>query len=207
MSETSANSPEPRAEPQQARAGTGSLRKLVLLPVDPQQGRSTALDPAVTALLHFWEWLELVMVSPSQPAWDVARRLGCTAAVGPGAANDADRADVSRRARCWQRALARTGARGVLLVAEPPLLAALWQGITGAPLPDGSPRAGEIGLATREAGQRWRAGRVSSDPPPLRAEIEREGWADARSLLEDPPRHIGRLRLPCPAARDGRFSS
>jgi hypothetical protein len=38
-------------------------------------------------------------------------------------------------------------------------------------------------------------GRCSSDPPPLRSSLEREGLADLAQLETDPSRHVAPLQI------------
>jgi broad specificity phosphatase PhoE len=65
--------------------------------------------------------------------------------------------------------------------------------LTGAPLPAGRPAVAELALMTRGADGRWRPGRRSSDPPPLRSELERTGLSGVGGRWDGD--HVGSLEL------------
>ena len=81
----------------------------------------------------------------------------------------------------------------VLVVSHGETIRELVERLAGTPLPEGRPRIGELALVTRDADGRWRLGRRSSDPEPLRSPLERTGLLGSSDPLDD--RHVAPLEL------------
>jgi hypothetical protein len=182
---------------------TRSLRKLLLLAVPDGTGERppATVEPSLDCLFRVWEWIELVAASSAPAAIEVARRARRPILIEPDLALPDSLRDAALHRAREQRAarglahLEASGADCVLLVLEAAMFAALWSALTEVPLPADRPRTGDVGLLTRRADGRWLPGRNSSDPPPLRSTLERDGIADPCTLAREPLRHVAPLQL------------
>jgi len=90
-------------------------------------------------------------------------------------------------------ALASGPHASVLVVGHRDGIREIASALAGAALPAGRPAVAELALLTRDADGRWRLGRRSSDPPPLRSELERTGLSGGSDPWDG--RHVGSLEL------------
>jgi hypothetical protein len=179
------------------RLGAGPLRKLLLLCLAGGRERPTPqeAEQMTHRLAHQWEWIGCAAASPERLPLAAARALPGPVVIDPrfGAAS-LERSDGDERLLEALTAISEAGWRGVLLLCGAHGFEATWRLLLGEPTP-APPRGGTVGLLTRRHGARWVRGRCSSDPPPLRSSLEREGLADLAQLETDPSRHVAPLQI------------
>lgn len=169
------------------------LRKLLLLCLDEEAGGDGPADAAgaLRRLAHHWEWIDGVLAAPEGLALAAARTapvpVGLDARLGREGAGEAG-------ARELLAALGASRWRGALLLLGAPAFVRLWAATAGGVPPSG-PRFGSVGLLTRAAGGPWLRGRRSSDPLPLRSQLEREGFCELAVLEAERPREVAALQL------------
>ena len=103
------------------------------------------------------------------------------------------RREFRLRVRDALAALASRPEASVLVVAHRDGIREIAAALAGAALPAGRPVVAELALLTRDADGRWRPGRRSSDPPPLRSELERTGLSGGADPWDGD--HVGSLEL------------
>jgi broad specificity phosphatase PhoE len=103
------------------------------------------------------------------------------------------RCEFRLRVRDALAALASRPEASVLVVAHRDGIREIAAALAGAALPAGRPAVAELALLTRDADGRWRPGRRSSDPPPLRSELERTGLSGVGDPWDGD--HVGSLEL------------
>lgn len=174
------------------RAGT--LRKLLLCCVgDGERHGPAEAEDLARRLGHHWEWLDGAVVAPGPCALAAARVLRGAVDVDGRLAARGDEPPAPDALAAVLTALAWRGRRGVLLLVEAPVFAAIWRRMTGS-APAARVRFGTIGMLTR-AHASWMPGRRSSDPPALRSPLERDGLAELAQLEDEPARHVAPLQL------------
>ncbi|RIL04748.1 MAG: hypothetical protein DCC71_12930 [Proteobacteria bacterium] len=181
---------------------TTTLRKLLLFSTgEPDAPTSAQSIGAMSCLAHVWEWIELIASSPAPSALEAARSLrravliDARFATPPALRTPAMRAALVEHARSGVAVLDATGADAVLLVTDAPYFRAAWEALGAPSLPAEAPEAGAVALLTRRADGSWRAGRQSSDPPPLRSTLENGEVVDPCELTREPLRHVAPLQL------------
>lgn len=170
------------------------LRKLLLLCLDPEDGAHGPSDAtaALRRLARHWEWVDGVLAAPERLALAAARAarvpVGLDARLGRDRSSEAGARELLAElsAARWRGAL--------LLVGAPRPFEHLWSATLGSAPPNG-PRFGSVGLLTRVSVGPWMRGRRSSDPPPLRSELEREGLSGLAVLEAERPREVAALQL------------
>jgi len=103
------------------------------------------------------------------------------------------RREFRLRVRAVLAELASRPEASVLVVAHRDGIREIAAALAGAPLPAGRPAVAELALLTRDVDGRWRPGRRSSDPPPLRSELERTGLSGGGDPWDGD--HVGSLEL------------
>lgn len=174
------------------------LRKLLLVAIattprdasEPERADGDAAN-VVACLTRLWEWIDVIVAPPEQPA------LAAAGLLGPVSIEPAFGSTQWLRERGVDQALAahvrpgleRLEASAVdsaLVFADPAIVRAIWSALCEVPLPPERPASGDLVLLTRRADGAWRPGRSSSNPPPLRDALERDGVASACALAVAP---------------------
>jgi probable phosphoglycerate mutase len=173
-------SPEGRAEARERRRHWEWIDAVVASPM--RRGRETAkllaggtplvLSPDLRPRNYgHWEGLTPAEIEARAPIayadWQAGRP--CTIPRGEGTSHFEDRV-----ARALEGLLGGPWI-SPLVVTHGDVIREIAQRLLGAPLPDGRPLPGEIALLTRVHGGKFRLGRPTSDPPPLRSALALEG--------------------------------
>ena len=184
-----------------------NLRKVVLVAIAPSDWDAgvSASDADATRTMRclekVWEWIDRIAAPPEPRALAAAAMLGRVRVEPAFAMPRPSRGEIGRemlKARV-RSGLERIAAEGpidsVLVVCEPAIFRAIWNALSEIALPEDRPHGGDVGLLTRRHDGRWLPGRVSSDPHPLRAPLERDGIAPACELAADLSGPISPLQI------------
>jgi broad specificity phosphatase PhoE len=192
---------------------SGSLRRIVLVRAGAAEGpareRVDAIDAplsdagrsAIRERLRHWEWADAVVSSPLRRARQSAQILAREAPIGllPELAarrrGDESPIDFEARVRRALVALARGRSISPLVVTHGSVIREIVAQLADAPIPDGRPHPAEMVLLTRTRGGKFRLGRRSSDPEPLRSPLERHGLSGSGSGDGEPERHVAHLEI------------
>lgn len=182
------------------------LKRVVLVRADApgaderaDPGLSDVVAQRMAVLRRQWEWAEKVAASPRRGPRTAARLLaphGTIALMARLRPRDQREPapDFAARVAEALSVLASGGAASVLVVADGELIRQAVVVLAGVELPEGRPEPGEMVVTTRDVTGRFRLGRRSSDPPPLRSALEREGLSgppEARGVEQ----HVAKLEL------------
>lgn len=170
------------------------LRKLLLLCLDPEDGAHGPPEAAAALrrLARHWEWIDGVLAAPERLVLAAVRTVPVPARLDARLGRDRSSEAGARELLAELTAARWRGA--LLLLGAPRPFEHLWAATAGG-APPGGPRFGSVGLLTRVAAGPWMRGRRSSDPPPLRSELEREGLSTLAVIEAGRPREVGALQL------------
>jgi hypothetical protein len=171
-----------------------ALRKLLLVSLGadgPERPSHQEVCELLRSAARAWELADCVLAAPER-AGAAAEALGCAVELEP---DLAEPPDPSRAPRVVER-LRRRGVTGAVVVAPAASFDAIWRALLAGPGPGPKTPPGMLGLLTRVPCG-WLPGRRSSDPPPLRSRLEREGIDAAENLLSPGLRHWNPLQIRC----------